>query len=51
MADYTLAALQRKEWESSSGCFALDVRKMKAAIRAGERAAEAQHKNIVKLIS
>lgn len=31
--------------------FALDVRKMKAAIRAGERAAEAQRKNIFTLMS
>lgn len=31
--------------------FALDVRKMKAAIRAGEQAAEAQRKNILTLIS
>lgn len=31
--------------------FVLDVRKMKAAIRAGEQAAEAQRENIFRLIS
>jgi NTE family protein len=33
------------------GIFALDIRKMKAAIRAGERAAETQLSNIINLIS